>query len=380
MKILLGVPEYPPHTIGGGGEVYTRLVDNYQRMGHEVSVVYGYFPSSSFFEKVKSYKKNGIHFFRIPQIPTPSSLPYLKTRMPLTVDSFLKLSSIIESVKPDVAHLHGYGILYIEILANNLYKKNVPYVLTMHGLPVKHSMSKLWTIVYNIYKPLFLAHTIKHASAFTTVSTFLKQQLPQQYQSKTTVIPNGIDSQQYQKRDSKIYTLHPTPYTLSILSLGRISHNKGFQEIVKIIPEFIKQGIEVTYYIAGRDEGYKSELIQLIKKLKLQNQVLFLEHLNEKERIKYLRTCDIVAIPSLVEGFSLVALEAMACRKLILTTGQSAVEETTSTYNKKINIYSNDLLSQIQKKLSIEGNFDTKKFDWNYIAQQYSNVLKKCLT
>ncbi len=28
MKILLGVPEYPPHHVGGGGEVYKQLAEN----------------------------------------------------------------------------------------------------------------------------------------------------------------------------------------------------------------------------------------------------------------------------------------------------------------------------------------------------------------
>jgi glycogen synthase len=49
MKILLGVPEYPPHNIGGGGEIFRQLAKNYLELGHEVVVVYGYYPNRDMF-------------------------------------------------------------------------------------------------------------------------------------------------------------------------------------------------------------------------------------------------------------------------------------------------------------------------------------------
>jgi len=47
MKILLGVPEYPPYNVGGGGEVFKKIAEGFRALGHEVIVLYGYYNTKS---------------------------------------------------------------------------------------------------------------------------------------------------------------------------------------------------------------------------------------------------------------------------------------------------------------------------------------------
>jgi glycogen synthase len=95
MKILLAVPEYPPYHIGGGGEVYKNLAENYSKLGHDVVVIYGYYPSKSWFFNIKVYEKNNIKFYQIPEIPHPKNYPFLRTVMPPNLNSFWNCSIIL---------------------------------------------------------------------------------------------------------------------------------------------------------------------------------------------------------------------------------------------------------------------------------------------
>lgn len=79
MRILLGVPEFPPHHIGWWGAVFEALAHEYVKLWHEVMVVYGNYDTRTWFEKIKEYFKDGIYFVQVPLIPTPGFLPFLKT-------------------------------------------------------------------------------------------------------------------------------------------------------------------------------------------------------------------------------------------------------------------------------------------------------------
>ena len=136
MKILLGVPEYPPYHIGGGGEVFKNLAENYKELGYEIVVVYGYYPTNSWNENIKEWTdKKGIKFYQIPEIPYPKSMPFLRTVMPCNLKAWLKLRKIVKKENPDVAHLHGYGLLFVNILSKILYKLKTKYIFTIHGYP-----------------------------------------------------------------------------------------------------------------------------------------------------------------------------------------------------------------------------------------------------
>ena len=78
MKILLLVPEYPPYHIGGGGIVYENLALHLTKFGQNVVVVWGYYPSASFFDRVEYYEEDKIKFYKIPEIPVLFSKPFLK--------------------------------------------------------------------------------------------------------------------------------------------------------------------------------------------------------------------------------------------------------------------------------------------------------------
>ena len=49
MRILLGVPEFPPHHIGWWGVVFESLAKEYQKLWHDVLVISGDYTKNNIF-------------------------------------------------------------------------------------------------------------------------------------------------------------------------------------------------------------------------------------------------------------------------------------------------------------------------------------------
>lgn len=380
MKILLGTPEFPPYDIGGGSQVYKNLVNQFRKLGHQVVVIYGYYPARSWNRGIKRYNEKGVTFYQIPELPYPKFLPTLKLRMPPTLENVKKMREILVKESPDVVFLHGYSFLFIDILASQLSKLGKSYNLTIHGWPIQQKGSNFFVkTVWKIYETFLLYSILKKSKKIICVSNFLKNQIPKQYRNKAFVIPNGINFNDLEQTKSKInvrkkYNLDSSD--LLILSLGRISYIKGFQEVIKKIPGLLNSGYKVKYLIAGEDEGFKKNLTALISDLNLNRQVSFIGQLNDEQKNDYLVQSDILAIPSLWEGFGLVCLEGIYYNKTVLTTNLAAPKEILAKYPKKIDIYKDDIIKKHLEIKKMRTKFDWEKYNWKTIAREYLKLAK----
>jgi len=381
MKILLGVPEYPPYHIGGGGEVYKNLAENYKKLGHDIIVIYGYYSVKSWSEDIKKWiDKNGIKFYQIPEIPYPKSMPFLRTAMPPNLKAWMQLKKIIKKEDPDVVHLHGYGLIFVNILSSILSKLNIKYIFTIHGYPeTQNKYNFLIKTIWDLYIKFIMGKTLEKAYKITCVSDFIKKDRRNIYKNKSTTIYNGINFDDYKnvKNDIDIRKKYNIDNeTKIIFSLGRISEMKGFQEIVKLIPKFLADGIKVKYLIAGRDDGYKKQLDKLIDNLNVEKYVEFVGFLDLETKKQYLNQCDILAIPSFWEPFGLVALEGMIYNKTILTSDIGGLKEVLDNYGKKICLNSDKLISQINAKKKTQSNYNLERYDYKYISKLYINLMQ----
>lgn len=393
MKILLGVPEYPPYHVGGGGEVFKNLAEQYKKLGHDVIVVYGYYPTSSWNEDIKEFTNDaGIKFYQIPEIPYPKSMPFLRTVMPPNFKAWRKLKTIIEREKPDVAHLHGYGFIFINQLAMKLAQKRIPYIYTLHGAPVSPAKVRgLILLAYSLYKQ-YASSTLKKAKKITAVSRFTISFPEFREYKNIIVINNGINIEEYKslRNQQNIYSdylFHRERGSIIFLSLGRIEWLKGFQHIIEIIPDLKKRGFDIRYFIAGKDNGYKKNLDALIVELNLQNHVVFLGQLNITEKLNAIKNCDYVIVPSYVENFPAVPLEAMAMGKIPIASNIGGTQEIIEDgengvlfpLGKKIKSCEKiaHLLGNISLQSEIRKNLSgVQKYNWIYIANYYLNIFQ----
>lgn len=104
-----------------------------------------------------------------------------------------------------------------------------------------------------------------------------------------------------------------------ILSVGRLSRRKGFDMVVRSLPELISQGLLVRYAQIGIGED-RDYLINLSRELGVEDRVHLLGQVSPEDLPRWYNACDVFAMPNReingdTEGFGMVFLEAAACGK-----------------------------------------------------------------
>lgn len=111
---------------------------------------------------------------------------------------------------------------------------------------------------------------------------------------------------------------------ISILSVGRLEHEKGFDLAIKVCSKLVKKGLDFHWYIAGAGSEQKS-LELLIQKENLEEYMTLLGL--QMNPYPFFRLCDIYVQTSRHEGWGLTITEAKAFGKPIVTTNFPAAKE-----------------------------------------------------
>lgn len=304
-KILFITPEYPPKNTGGGGIVYQTLAEGFTKRGYDITVISADHTAKSFSSDIIKEKINSVNLHRLPLFPNYLNIPVLTTRTPLTPKSRMFLREII--TKRQWSGAICYGVLEtITLFASQLFRRNnIPYLVSIHGYINPKLYNPLITLIFKLYEKTALKKYISGAEKVISTSSGNAPHLTD------IVIPNGIDEKGLTNiiEPINIREKHQIPNENAIIfSLGRIEPNKGFQYVAKAVKNMPK----ITYIIGGPDKGFKEDI------KRINNNIIFTGKLGYEEKKSYFTQSDIIAIPSLVEAFGLVGLEAVAFEKPII--------------------------------------------------------------
>jgi phosphatidylinositol alpha-1,6-mannosyltransferase len=104
-----------------------------------------------------------------------------------------------------------------------------------------------------------------------------------------------------------------------ILSVGRLVRRKGFDQVIRAMPELVKQGIDAHYALIGIGEDW-DYLSDLAKELGVSQRLHLLGHVSPEDLPRWYNACDVFVMANReingdTEGFGMVFLEAAACGK-----------------------------------------------------------------
>ena len=141
-----------------------------------------------------------------------------------------------------------------------------------------------------------------------------------------------------------------------------------------------------VYVIIGK--GVK-EHARLVKELSLENYVFLLEEVSSDTLARCYNSSSVFFSPSIVEGFSLVSIEAINSGLPLVVTDVPGNRDVVRDNGCGIIVKSKDIMSManaIQKILTSENLRhyyidrslkSSEKYDWNNIAKMYFEVYKK---
>ncbi len=156
-----------------------------------------------------------------------------------------------------------------------------------------------------------------------TVSEFIRQEFVNIFPEKknqTEVFYNFFYPEEIIKKSSEAKTYEDEYKGIRILSIGRISQQKGYDIAVNVCERLIKDGFEFKWYICGDGEEKKNIESQICEK-GLTDYMILLG--NQSNPYGYLRDCDLYVQTSRFEGYCTTTNEAKALKKPVITTNVS---------------------------------------------------------
>ena len=366
---------YP--TFGGSGVVATELGIALSKMRHNIHFVTYHQPVR--LDTINTPNLN-FHEVNVPDYPLFKYQPY-----ELALSS--RLVDVVKSNKIDVLHVH-YAIphAYAAYMAKKMLADDgisIPIVTTLHGTDI--------TLVgsHPFYKTA-VTFSINHSDSVTAVSESLKQDTLRLFDIKTeiNVIPNFIDVKKLDAKEKPCERSLLAPTNDKIIT--HISNFRPLKRIQDVITVFEKISSQVSSRLLMVGEGpEKTEAMAYVNKNGLNEKVLFLGNSNEIDKI--LCYSDLFLLPSEMESFGLVALEAMANEVPVISSNAGGLSEvnkhgvtgflseigdvTSMAENALELLLDDDKLKQFKKQAKEQAQL----FDIDIVVKQYEAIYQKAL-
>jgi len=379
MKIILVTHSFYPGSIGGREKCIFTLANALSKR-HEVEV----FTCSDSFSK--SFKKtiNSKFFIRyFPTIRIPVAGTYY--RIPYTM--FFEL---IKS-NADIIHASDFHHFTTFISALAAKKSKKPFFLIEHEYPRETGITKLFIDFYNKF---FVPTISKSTDVAIAISNSTKKELINIYKiqaKKIHVIPDMINLNEYNSKSVEFRKKYKLENKKIILAVGRLVRKKGFQYLIKAFPKILENFPEAVLVIIGPWHNYKNELVSLVKKMKLKDKIIFTGIVSDKMLKSAIYCSDVFVIPSLHEGFGIVALEAMVYSKPIVASNAGGLSEILE-HNKNsllvppgdINKLADEIMKllkdqKLAKNIAENARRDVEKYDSRKNIDKLIKIYNECI-
>lgn len=279
-------------TVGGIQRLVVDEANELARRGHTVWVI-------TFEEDQPNNSMS--HLLQIPREHV-LYIPYSRLR---SANGLLRLVSTFRKIRPDVVLTHHWFANTVGRMASS--------ILGIHSvLSFEHS-------TYEHYKPrmqLLIDRVLQHACTYViAVSEAVRSSLRSCgiQDSRIRVVPNGIELRAYEA------TAGVTSRGADMLFVGRLVRDKG----VPILLDALSRIPRVALDVVG-DGPERTRLEEQAKQLGITERVRFRGSLDATGEL--FRKAFVVLVPSLREGFGLVALEALASGTPVIVSRLPALE------------------------------------------------------
>jgi glycosyltransferase involved in cell wall biosynthesis len=246
----------------------------------------------------------------------------------LSLKPINQINRIIRMNKIDMVHSQGARADFFSRVAGRF--AGIPYILSTIQMPVEgFDVGPLRKIVYRFMDQL----SGRFVKRFIVVSDSLRMTLiegrgiPAQ---RVVQIYNGIELDQYQPdlNETGFRNNWGIPPGATIVgAIGRMVWQKGFQFLIKAIPEIVELNPNARFLLVG-DGPLRSHLENLARELDVHDRVIFTGFLSDIQNL--LSAIDVLVVPSLLEGFPMITLEGMATAKPIVATQIQGIIEQIS--------------------------------------------------
>lgn len=212
--------------------------------------------------------------------------------------------------------------------------RRIPHVVTLHHLDSnEYSVERLQSRKYrdggffSLKRKMSViveAKVVNEAHAIIVVSNFTAKKLKQTFRmfgKKIFIIPNGVV---LPPLDSSKTGTWKKNGNLFLLTIGRMEPRKGIPVLIESFKVLSEKYDNVRLILVGRGMNKVADL-QMRETVK--NRIKTYDHLTNSDLRAIYNVCDIYVSASLLEGFGLTVLEAMAAGKPVVAANSGSIPE-----------------------------------------------------
>jgi len=312
-KLKIGITGYP--TYGGSGVVATELGLELAQRGHEIHFI-SYAQPIRLNRPAANIHYHEVEVSRYPLFDYPPYDLALATRM----------AEVSELYELDLLHVH-YAIphsvsamLARQMLAAGPKRRKLPFVTTLHGTDI--------TLVGQdrSYLPI-TRFSIEQSDGVTAISEYLRERTLREFDIKNhiEVISNFVNCEVY--RRGKHFSERRAEYAPHgervLIHISNFRPVKRVPDVIEIFDR-VRREIPAKLLLMG-DGPERSPAEWLAVQKGIHDDVIFL---GKREQVyETLEISDVLLLPSELESFGLVALEAMATEVVPIATRVGGVPE-----------------------------------------------------
>ena len=192
--------------------------------------------------------------------------------------------------------------------------RRTPYWVIAHGYEV-----------WDVQRPTWRA-TLRGAAKVLAVSTYTRDRLIEQDlvpPKRIGLLTNTFDPERFTVADKPpawltTYELEPTdPVLLSVTRMGADGPGKGYDQVLEVLPNLVEKLPRLRYLLVGSGSDVPRVRAK-IKELGIGDHVTLAGGLSSAALVDHYRLCDAFVLPSAIEGFGIVYLEALACGRPVI--------------------------------------------------------------
>ena len=380
MKILQVIESFAPQFGGPVNAVYN-LSEYLSKSGHDVTIVTTDLGlDTKYISSMESKGVNVVYFHCKLNLFSFFYSPSIKKWLKENINDF------------DIVHMHNFRA-YQNYLASYYAKKvKTPYILQARGSVLPFFQKTFLKKLFDYFWGYKILDDAKFVIALTNDELNQYQKMGVAL-DKISIVPNGIDILKYEGLNH-VKGNFRAKYNIKesdkiILFLGRIHKIKGIDLLIKSFVK-INNRKNVKLVLVGPDDGFQKSAEKLVKKNKIENEVIFTGPLYGKEKLEAFADADLFILPSIYEAFPNTVLEAMYCEiPIIVTEGCRIADNINGKVGLKVNFDVEDLKNAIDKILTNEKlrrefgkagkNIIIRDYTLKKVAQDISDVYQNAI-
>ena len=383
MKICYITPGYLPLT--GGTEIAIQEIGKrLVKKGCDISII------TQDVETLNSYEFiDGIEIYRISR--KPGKIGFITWQLKI----LKRIKELDKNKNFDILHqFHLISLGGASILAKK--SLDTPLVTSLMGFDTYDPIDP----VPKIFNP-YIALIMNNSDVVTSPSADLVGYAKKQgLKRDAIVIPHGVALNEFypDNNSNKIRkNFGILDDEIMVLSLQRLHKLKGVEYVINAIPAINEKSSNVKFVIVGTGPE-KERLEGLVKKLNIEDKVIFTGFVSHGEKLSLFSSCDIFAFHSNYESFGIVLVEAMASGKPVISTDVGAIPEIVDDGKTGIIVPPGDSKAlaeailrlvrdrDLRMKMGMEGRKKAEReYDWDRIVERYEKIYEslrnevKCL-